>query len=551
MTAQPAAAALERLLLDALPMGMLLTDRKGRCLDANPAAMALLDLPRHRIVGQDLADCFPEAPVLKADSGTDAGDCIAEGELRLHCANGSELIVQISATRLLVAGEPFTAYFFREIGDEIALAEQLRESALTDGLTRLPNRYALEQELDLALRSISRGGPEAIFCFLDLDNFKLVNDTCGHAAGDALLGMIADTFRQRTRATDAVGRIGGDEFGLLLNGCSLEDAISHVAELRRRILGLDFSWQGRGFRVGLSAGLTMLTSRTISVAEALSEADMACFAAKSAGRCETRVFTERLRAAGAALSADVEIAQHLREALASDAISLNAQPLKALSADTAGPPPASEVLLRLSDRSGQLIPPSVLLPIASRFGLAQDIDRWVIQRIVDSNRRSKAIRWAGRLYVNITASTLVDESFVEFVERALAQRSSAAPGIEIPEQAIMTHADAAERTIRGLHAIGCHISVDRLTGRVEALELLADLPVTLLKLGPEFSTMSAVDDATYLQAQAMTRIAHGLRRAVAVTAIETEQTLLCARQLGAELAQGVAIAPAAPLVMRS
>jgi len=540
----------ERLLLNALPIGMLLTDRNGCCLDANPAALSLLELPYESVIGKPISNHLTGVVDLVMDQPSDNADAIDVGELRVRRHNGTELIIELSASRLDCSPDPTIVYFFREISDEVALAEQLRETALTDALTRLPNRYALEQQVDLALRNISRGGAEGVLCFIDLDNFKAVNDTCGHAAGDALLQMVAEVFRERTRATDSVGRIGGDEFGLLLNGCHPPDAVGYIAALRQRVLNLDFTWDGRAFRLGLSAGLTRLTRATTSVADALAEADMACFAAKSGGRCETRVFNERMRAAGAALSADAAIAHALKEALAADAIALSAQPLRPLRADLARGS-VSEILLRMTDRAGQLIPPSVLLPVASRFGLAQQVDRWVVQRLLDWVDPTRASRDQPRFYVNITASTLVDESFITFLDNVLAGRAGSMLGIEIPERDIMLHSEAAERTIRALHALGCKVSIDRISGRADAIDTITGLPLSLLKLGPEFAGMTAADDIAYLHAEAMIRIAQKLSLPVAVTGIESERALLCVTKLGAEFAQGVAVAPPAPLIPAS
>jgi diguanylate cyclase (GGDEF)-like protein/PAS domain S-box-containing protein len=540
----------ERLLLKALPIGMLVTDRSGRCLDANPAALSLLELPYESVVGTAVSKHLAGVAELMMDANPANANSVDAGELRVRRHNGSELIIEVSASSLDCSRDPAIVYFFREISDEIALAEQLRETALTDPLTRLPNRCALEQQVDLALRNISRDGPEGVLCFLDLDNFKAVNDTCGHAAGDALLRMVADTLRQRTRATDAIGRIGGDEFALLLNGCHPEDAIDCVSALRRKILNLGFAWDGAAFQIGLSAGLTLLTRSTASVADALAEADMACFAAKSAGRGETRVFTERLRAAGRALSADAATVHELKQALAADAISLSAQPLTALQGYT-GMGPMREILLRMTGRGGQLIPPSALLPLASRFGLAQQVDRWILRRLLNWLDRGHAPQRQGRFYVNITASSLVDESFVAFLQDALADRDSSLLGIEIQERDIMLHYEAAARTIRALDARGCRVAIDRISGRAEAIDAIADLPVSLLKLGPEFSAIATVGDITYVHTEAMIRIAHKLSLPVTATGIETEYALLCVRDLGAEFAQGVAVAPPALLIPAS
>jgi len=536
-----------RLLLDALPIGMLLTDRNGRCLDANPAALSLLELSYELAIGRPISEHLPGAAELMMKGAPEHADGINAGEVRIRRPSGSELIIELSASRVDCGREPAVVYFFREISDEVALAEQLRATAMTDALTGLPNRDALEQQVELALRNIGRGAPDGVLCFIDLDNFKLVNDTWGHAAGDAMLRMVAEAFRQRARATDTVGRIGGDEFGVLLNACHVEDAVAYIAELRDRIINLDFAWDGRPFQVGLSAGLARLTRSTHSVAQALAEADMACFAAKSAGRCETRVFTDRVRAAGAALSADADIAHQLRDALNRDAIALSAQALRRLST-TADVPPVSEVLLRLTDASGQLIPPTALLPIASRFGLAQELDRWVLKRLAAWLEAGGPQRLRRRFHVNITASSLVDESFVSFLADQLTERTMPALGIEIPERDILLHPEAAARTVRGLAGIGCAVSIDRISGRADAIERIAGLPVDLLKLGPELARMTCSHDIVYVHAEAMARIADRLSMPVAVTGIETEQALRCAQEIGADLAQGVVIAPAVTLI---
>jgi len=541
----------ERLFLNALPIGVLLTDINGLCIDINRAALAMLELPYESVVGRHINEFLAEFADIIGQNRPEDANVIDVGEVHIHPPTALECVVELSAAKLDSSDIPTIVYFFREISDELALAQQLRETAQTDALTSLPNRHAVEQQIDLALRNISRGAPPSVLCFLDLDNFKAVNDTCGHAAGDAMLQAVAQVFRQRARATDTIGRVGGDEFALLLNGCQLADAVNYVSSLRDRVIGLGFNWDDQCFQVGLSAGITLLTPQTTSVAEALAEADIACFAAKSAGRSKTRVYDERLRRHGEALSADAEIANRLREALDSDAIALNAQPLQPMRAGR-GSEGTSEVLIRLSDRQGKLIPPSVLLPIAARFGLAQALDQWVIRRTLSWLASRVNEPWPARLYVNIMASSLVDESFTQFLQAVLPNKSMARRlGIEIAEASVMLHTEAARRTICQINAMGCAVSIDQITGRADSIALLSSLPVSLLKLSPDFSSMAAESELTYIQAQALARVAHKLSLPLAVTSVETRDTLACVRRLGAEFGQGVAIAPAAPLILPS
>jgi EAL domain-containing protein (putative c-di-GMP-specific phosphodiesterase class I) len=205
--------------------------------------------------------------------------------------------------------------------------------------------------------------------------------------------------------------------------------------------------------------------------------------------------------------------------------------------------------MRMQDRHGQLIPPSVLLPIAARFGLAQQVDRWVVQQVIDRLERQQPELAPGRFYVNITATSLVDESFVAFIAGILSPRTAPRFGIEIAESSLMLHAQPAANTVHALHDLGCGVSVDRISGRADALRFIAELPVDLLKLGPEFAQMTTDTDIAYIHAQALIGIARQLSLPVTVTGIETGEALHCARDLGAHLGQGVTIAPPAPFIV--
>jgi len=538
----------DRLLLNAMPLAMLIVDQSGHCIDANQSALALLGRPLELVVGTPISSYFDNLGELGDEHiPADGAAALGVGEASLLRDGEPSQLVALSIASIGAGPNRLQAYFFRDISDEVALTEQLRASALTDHLTGLPNRHSLEKQVDLSLRNISRGAPPSVLCFIDLDNFKVVNDACGHAAGDALLCMIAEVFQQRTRATDAVGRVGGDEFAVVLNACRLDDALDYVSELRDRIQSLDFSWDGRVFQVGVSAGITLLTARTVSVAAALAEADAACYAAKSAGRSQTHVYSERLRGPGAGLNADAETARSLRQALDADAILLSAQELRVLQPRRALEP-AREVLLRMADANGQMIPPSQLLPVAARFGLAQRLDRWVIQRTIGWLNGLGRKRPAGRLFVNLTSASVAGKEVVDVIAAALDDKSARHFGIELSEAGVLSNVESASRLIEAVHALGCRVAIDRISGRAEALELLAGLGVDLLKLGPEFARGRQDDDPASIHAAALIRIADKFGMAVAATGIETKETIIRLQRLGAEYGQGVAIAHAAPLI---
>jgi diguanylate cyclase (GGDEF)-like protein/PAS domain S-box-containing protein len=282
-------------LLTSMPMALVLTDQTGKCIGANEFALRLLALPHNVVVGRDIREFLPDSFTLsRHDMLAISSSATDVGEVRLRRDSATELRVALSVASLPASERPVIAYFFRDVTDEVAAIARLQAAVRTDPLTGLPNRIALEEDLDRTLRSISRGAPSAALCFLDLDDFKAVNDICGHAAGDATLQRIARVLRQRLRATDSIGRIGGDEFGLILHGCDLCDAENYIDDLRQMIAGLTIDLSRPSLQVGLSVGVTVLTEHTPSVAVALSEADRACYAAKFAGRSKTQHFTAQL-----------------------------------------------------------------------------------------------------------------------------------------------------------------------------------------------------------------------------------------------------------------
>ena len=284
-------------------MALLLTDQTGRCIDANQAALRLLSLPHDLALGRNVREFLPEAVTLSRGEAPLSSNPKDVGVVRLCRGSADELRVALSVAILPTSDSPIIAYFFRDITDEAAVIAELRDAARTDPLTGLPNRVALEESLDVTLRSISRGAPSAVLCFLDLDNFKAVNDTCGHAAGDAVLQKVAQVLRERLRATDVIGRIGGDEFAVVLLGCRLDDAERYVASQRRKIAAITNDCLEGTSQIGLSAGMALLTKQTASVAAALEEADRACYAAKTSGRGKTQLFNKQPDGAGSAATA--------------------------------------------------------------------------------------------------------------------------------------------------------------------------------------------------------------------------------------------------------
>jgi diguanylate cyclase (GGDEF)-like protein/PAS domain S-box-containing protein len=537
----------ERDLLAALPIAMIETDSEGICINLNPAALALLGVEYAAAIGENISTLLGDDVELHIEGRSPDSDIIRVDALRLFPAQGDERVVEFSATSLESSDQPTVVYFLRDITEEVALEKQLRDNALRDPLTGLPNRHAVEERLDLTLRQIERGAPPAVLCFLDLDNFKQINDRCGHGAGDALLKSIGDIFRQRVRATDVVGRIGGDEFVILLNGCAMGDAFRYLQALQGQLRILECTCQGRTVKVGLSAGLNLITKKTQSIGDALAAADSACFAAKCAGRNQIRVCSGNPLFPPARATSEIGILDTLEAFLLSGTIPLFAQPLRDLRPNCAREQPA-EVLLRPKDSNGRRIPTAQLLLVASRYGLAPQLDRLVIRQVADWLFDGEPHARCQRFYVNLTGSSIVDDAFVDWLQRNVSASIAPFLGFELTEADLLLHPDAAHRFITAAHTLGCSVAIDQVSGALDAISSLLNLSASLIKLHPNFSKMTTSHDPAYIQAEALVRIAHQASSALAITHLETEEALRCAERLGADFAQGVAVSPALPLI---
>ncbi|MBI5462083.1 MAG: diguanylate cyclase, partial [Gammaproteobacteria bacterium] len=306
--------------------------------------------------------------------------------------------------------------------------EKIQYLAYHDALTGLCNRTAFEQRLERALKSTGTGSQHALF-YLDMDQFKIVNDTCGHVAGDELLKQITVVLKGPVRESDTLARLGGDEFGVLLENCSL----AHAEEVAERMLQLvkefRFCWLDKTFTIGVSIGLVMLDSTSQTHTELLRAADMACYAAKDKGRGRVHVYhpddVELTQRRG-----EMEWVSQLNLALQDNQFILHQQRIVALDGTATGP--SCEFLLRLKGRDGKLIMPGAFIPAAERYDLMPRLDRWVLTQVFAHLAQQFATHQAKAdsiYFINLSGATLGDESFLHFVKKALSHSN-------IPPQAI-------------------------------------------------------------------------------------------------------------------
>jgi diguanylate cyclase (GGDEF)-like protein len=425
-------------------------------------------------------------------------------------------------------------------------AEQLlRHQASHDALTGLINRHEFEHRLELALRDAREQGRRHALCYMDLDQFKIVNDTCGHGAGDELLKQLVLQLRAGVRGSDTLARLGGDEFGLLLENCSLERGERIAKSLLDRVRGFRFAWLGKTFEVGVSIGLVPIDSASGDVSALMSAADVACYTAKDLGRHRVHVYrsddTEVRRRRG-----EMDWVSRLKEALRHDGFRLYAQPIVGAADGVARD---REVLLRLVGDRGELVLPDAFVPAAERYGVMTAIDRWVVERVV-----ATCGRWWGHdpgcgCSINLSGASMNDDGFLQFLREAI-EGHGLEPHIfcfEITETVAIVNLSRAAHFIRELKALGCRFALDDFGSGLSSFTYLKHLPVDYLKIDGTFVrglTSDPVDDATV---EAINKIGHVMGLRTIAEYVERQSVLEKLRQIGVDYVQGNAIAPPRPL----
>ncbi len=438
--------------------------------------------------------------------------------------------------------------FVVDITERKRSEEQLHFLARHDPLTGLVNRREFEQRLELALKRSRQEGLRHTLLFMDLDQFKLVNDTCGHIVGDELLRQVTLHLQQQMRAGDTLARMGGDEFGVLLEGCSGDNA-AHVAnKIRTTIQDFRFVWDNKIFTLGVSIGLVTVTDQITSVKDLLSLADAACYAAKDAGRNRVHEFdpgdTEL-----AAKQSQMQWAARINEALEKNLFVLYMQSI--VPVDAASPQALRhyEVLVRMQN-GDNIVYPGSFLPAAERYNLMPQLDRWVVKNLFRwmAEHRERINEWA-LCSINLSGLTLGDEDFPAFLHAQFAAWNIPHDKIcfEITETIAVTNLGSTLRFIEEFQAIGCRFSLDDFGSGFSSYGYLKNLPVDYLKIDGAFVKDIESDEIDYAMVESINRIGHVMGKKTIAEFVENENILAQLRVIGVDYAQGFGISEPVPI----
>ncbi|HSD70102.1 MAG TPA: EAL domain-containing protein [Woeseiaceae bacterium] len=457
--------------------------------------------------------------------------------------DGNELYIESTASPIRDGKGDVTGgvLVFHDVSESRELNRRLSYHASHDILTGLVNRREFESRLERALKSARARETSYALCYLDLDQFKIVNDYCGHSAGDALLGQLGALLKSKIRWRDTLARLGGDEFGILLESCSLDEAMQTAEVLRLAISEFKFMWDDRSFRLGVSIGVVPITADNEDVQALLSAADSACSAAKEAGRNRIHSFQEN----------DIDLMRRRREmqwaarinnALEEDRFELFRQTIQPL--QTEGEGAHYELLLRMRDESGSIIAPGLFIEAAERYGITPNIDRWVIQNafrwlVSEADERERLSLCS----INLSGQSLGDEKFLPYVIEQFQRSGLDATKIcfEITETAAIASYSQANRFINALKELGCKFALDDFGTGLSSFGYLKHFPVDFLKIDGSFVKEILHDPIDREMVRSINEIGHLTGKKTIAEFAENAEIITMLRGMGIDYAQGYGV----------
>ena len=541
----------ERLLatLQAIGEGVLIVDDAGNVFDLNAEAERLLGVERGKAVACPARNLLEKLSAETARALTESLARALErgGPLRQKLAaetlrrgpEGQRIVAEttIVALRAPDGSAGGAVLVVRDVTGNQLLTEELAFRASHDALTSLYNRDEFERELKNAFQDAKRHNEVHQLCYIDLDHFKVINDTCGHSAGDELLKQIATALRLKIRQADTLARLGGDEFGAILRGCSGERGLAIAQSMLEAIRSLKFNWNQDTYSIGASIGVVAVDITAESVADLLARVDAACYMAKEEGRNNVYLSQgrdDRLRER----FGEMHIVNRIREAIESDRLVLYAEPVMQIAEPKAVR--YHEALIRMLDSDGKAHLPGAFLPAAERYYLMDQIDRWVVEHALRGLARKISSGQNARIGINLSGQTVSDTRFIDFIERKVADFGLAAENVyfELTETTAITHLSEASELMNRLVSRGFTFVLDDFGTGMSSFAYLRRMPVQILKIDGAFMRTNAHEGVDRPLIEAMTRVARELGILTVAEHVEREAQLHILGELGVDFAQG-------------
>lgn len=539
--------------LHSIADAVITTDRNGRVDYLNPVAERLTQWTLGEARGRFLVELCSlidehtmtaiEPPIQQALHDGQGGSLEVE-ELALVRRDGTTLAIEESVAPLRGDGGAVigAAWVFRDVTVTRRMAQRISWAATHDPLTGLANRREFDLRVEAAITGARTEGRTHAVCYMDLDQFKVVNDTCGHAAGDALLRQVATLLAQRLGRQDTLARLGGDEFGVLLQDCPLERAREVASRLLDVLREFRFPWEGKAFTVSASLGLVMLDAEVRDRADVFSAADTACYSAKEQGRNRLCVFHRSDRDM-AQRRTEMDWAGRLTRAMEEDRLCLHYQPYLQLGPETGGRQHI-EMLIRLIDEDGTLVPPGSFLPAAERYNLMPAIDRWVIGTVF--SRYHDLVAQMGHpltCAINLSGTTLNSEGLLDYIRLQAAQHAlpRGAVCFEITETAAINNLHLTAQFMTDVKVLGFSFALDDFGIGTSSFAYLKTLPVDYLKIDGSFVRNIATDPIDRAMTETINRIGHLMGLQTVGEFAESVEVIGALRALGVDYAQGYGV----------
>lgn len=548
--------------LHSIGEAVITTDSQGAVETLNTVALQLLGKSEQQVVGQKIESVFTVLhdisfepapnPVTMALENTNV--ICSSSDIILRTGENNDYAIEATASPILAEDKKIlgAVLVFRDVTEMRVMSHELGYQARHDQLTGLYNRREFEERLGSYLETTHATNAVHSLCYIDLDNFKIVNDTCGHAAGDELLRQLGSILKQNVRRTDIVARLGGDEFGIIAVDSRSREAQLVADNVRNQIRAYRFHWDGNVFEIGASIGVVEFSKDISSIYDLLRAADFSCYTAKDLGKNQVQVYSAE-DSHMARRQGEMDWVQRITLALEQDKFCLYLQPIVSLRDDSCKE--KYEVLVRMINNDGDIVLPSDFLPAAERYNLVSEIDNWVIAGTFEmlSSLSKAQLDNIDCININLSGPSIGSSALLDYIITISGQKNVPLEKIcfEITETAAIANLGNARQLITELNGRGCRFALDDFGAGLSSFGYLRSLPVEYVKIDGVFVRDMVVDSADLAMVKSIHQMAHTMGVHTVAEWIESPEVYEMCREIGIDYGQGNAIAAPVPADMDS